>query len=149
MYGSVMSPRSVKEYNSTEALLTSISVQIVIGILVGLSYVVSPVILIWGWARWMGQPKRKTLTSNLSLLGFALATSSAVLAVSSVVYAHFHHFGFYDPLLLRILRWGFLLSTGGIVFGAGGVWRQSALRWHAPISALGTLAFWILAAEGE
>jgi hypothetical protein len=124
-------------------------VQVVFAILIALSYVVSPVVLIWGWARWTGQPKSRTVASILSLVGFSFATASAALAVSSVAYAQIHHFGFYDPLLLRIFRWGFLLSMTGILFGIGGVWRQSSLRWHAPISGLGTLAFWVLAAEGE
>jgi|SRR5215831_4146547 len=85
----------------------------------------------------------------LPLVGFSFATASAALAVSSIAYAHVHHFGLYDPLLLRIFRWGFLLSMTGILFGIGGVWRRSSLRWHAPISGPGTLAFCVLAAEGE
>src|SRR5579862_8967279 len=112
---------------TAEAILVSPSVQIVFGILVALSYIVSPAMLIWGWTRWARRPKLRTATSILSLFGFTLATASAALAVSSVVYAHFHHFDFYDPLLLRIFRRGFLLSLGGILFGVGGVWRQNSL----------------------
>lgn len=123
------------------------SVQVVFAILIALSYIVSPIMLIWGWARWAGQPKSGTVASILSLVGFSFATASAALAVSSVAYAH--HFGFYDPLLLRIFRWGLLLSLTGILSSIGGVWRQSSLRWHALISGIGTLAFWVLAAEGE
>jgi hypothetical protein len=73
----------------------------------------------------------------------------AVLAASSVAYAQVHHFPFYDPLLLRIFRWGGLLSLAGILFGICGVWRPGPLRWQAPVCGLGTLAFWLLAAEGE
>ena len=40
-------------------------------------------------------------------------------------------------------------GLGAIVFGLGGVWRPSSLRWHAPVAAIGTLAFWIMAAEAE
>jgi hypothetical protein len=53
------------------------------------------------------------------------------------------------PLLLRIFRWGGLLSLAGILFGICGVWRPGPLRWQAPVCGLGTLAFWLLAAEGE
>ena len=83
------------------------------------------------------------------LAGFVLATASALLAVSTIAYAQIHHFPYYDPLLLRIFRTGALLSLGGIAFGISGVWRPSSTRWYAPTSAVATLAFWILAAEGE
>jgi hypothetical protein len=82
-------------------------------------------------------------------MGFILATASALLAVLTTGYAQIHHFPYYDPLLLRIFRWGVLLSLCGIVFGIGGAWRPSPLRWHSPVSGLGMLAFWIMAASGE
>ena|ERR1019366_8422438 len=110
---------------------------------------VTPLIFIWGWARWVQRSKPKTLSSILSLSGFALATSSALLAASSVAYAHVHPFGFYDPSLLRIYRWGMMLSLAGLLFAVGGVWRNSSIRWHALICAFLTLSFWILAASGE
>jgi hypothetical protein len=99
-----------------------------------------------GWAK---SPKLRTIASVLSLIGFILATASALLVLLSAAYAQIHHFPYYDPLLLRIFRWGLLLSFCGMVFGIGGVWRLSSLRWHAPVSGLGMLAFWIMAAEGE
>jgi hypothetical protein len=125
------------------------STEAMFAILIGLGYLVSPVTLIWGWKRWVGQPKLRTVPSVLSLVGFIFATASALLAVSSVAYAQVHHFPFYDPLLLRIFRWGTLLSLAGILFGIGGIWRPSAIRWHAPLSGIGMLAFWVLAAAGE
>jgi len=36
-----------------------------------------------------------------------------------------------------------------LVLGLSGAWKKGSLRWHTPVFALGTLAFWILAAEGE
>jgi len=125
------------------------STDVAFGILIALGYVVSPPMLIWGWARWLGRPKERSVSSILSFIGFILATAAAVLAVLSVAYAQVHHFPFYDPLLLRIIRWGALLSLVGFLFGISGVWRASSLRWHTPVCALGTLAFWIVAAEGE
>jgi hypothetical protein len=85
----------------------------------------------------------------MSLLGFVLATASAMLAVSAIAYAQVHHFPYYDPLLLRIFAGGALLSIAGIVFGIGGVWRPSSLRWHAPVSGVCMLVFWIMMASGE
>ena len=119
------------------------------GLLFVLAYVLAPVTLIWGWVRWVRLPKIKTATSLLSLAGFGLASASALLALLSAAYAQVHVFRFYDPELMRIFRWGFLLSTAGFVFGIGGVWRKSSLRWYALASAVGTLAFWVVAAAGE
>ncbi len=55
-------------------------------------YLVPPLLVVWGWIRWAAQPRLRTLASNSSLLGFILATASAVLAVSSIAYAQVHHF---------------------------------------------------------
>jgi len=126
---------------------TSTEVTFVILFIVG--YVVPPILLIWGWLRWAIEPRLRTTPSILSLVGFVLATVSALLAILTIAYAQVHHFPYYDPLLLRIFRWGALLSLGGILFGIAGVWRPSAIRWHAPACSLGMLAFWILAASGE
>src|ERR1700722_7080666 len=101
----------------------STSVQLILGTLIVLGFLVAPIALIWGWARWVRLPKLRTVPSLLSLIGFVLATASALLAVSAVAYAFVVHFPYYDPLLLRIYRLGVLLSLGGIVFGIGGVWR--------------------------
>jgi hypothetical protein len=119
------------------------------GILIALGYLVTPIALIWGWTRWARQPKQKTVPAILSLLGFIFANASAILAVSSVAYAQAHHFPYYDPSLLRIFRWGGLLSIAGILFGISGVLRPGPLRWHAPVCGLGMFAFWLVAAEGE
>jgi len=127
----------------------STSTQVMFGILFAVGYLVSPILLIWGWVRWLRQPCLKTTGSILSMIGFFLATASALLAVSLVGYAQIHHFPYYDPLLLRLFRCGVFISLGGIVFGIGGVWRASPLRWHAPTCSLGMLTFWILAASGE
>jgi hypothetical protein len=127
----------------------SMFVNVIIFTLIVLSFVVSPIMLIWGWIRWVGQPKLRTVSSIFSLSGFILVTASALLAVSTMAYAQVHTFQFYDPSLLRIFRWGVVLSIAGLLFGMGGVWQKNSLRWHAPVCALGTLAFWILAAAGE
>jgi hypothetical protein len=114
-----------------------------------LSYLIAPFTLIFGWMRWTQQPKRRTVSSMSSLFGFVLATGSAALAVSISGYAQVHHFRFYDPFLMRTMKRGALLSLAGLVCSLGGVWRKNSLRWLSPASAVGTLAFWVLAAEGE
>ena len=108
-------------------------------------YGVSPVMLVWGWIRWAKRPKLRTIPSILSVLGFIFATASATLAVSCLVYDHVHpnpRFASFYPLLWNMSRCGVLTSFAGILFSVLGVWRQSSLRWHAPVCALGTLAFW-------
>src|SRR5215472_2507432 len=104
-------------------------------------YFLTPVALIWGWVRWTRQPRQKTPLAILSLTGFTLASASGVLAIIAWVWALFLAFPFYDPRLLRLFRWGCLLSLSGIVFAIGGVWRRSALRWHAAATSVGTLLF--------
>ena len=128
----------------------SLSVEIIFIALGVLGYLVSPVALIWGWVRWITLPRQRDALSILSFVGFLLANSSAVLAIASIAYAQLiHGFAFYDPRLMRVFRWGFSLSLGGLAFGIGGVWRPNSIRWQAPVCALGTLAFWFMAALGE
>jgi hypothetical protein len=129
---------------------TSISLEVFLGALVALGYLGTPTAVIWGWARWIRRPKSRTVTSVLSFIGFVLATGSALLAVVMAAYAIvIHGFPFYDPLLMRICAAGFFLALGGIVFGVAGVWRPSSLRWHAPVSGVCMLAFWMIAMAGE
>lgn len=113
---------------AAEGVRMRTSTQVIFWIMGAFGYLGSPTILIWGWARWLRQPKPRTVLAILSMIGFVLATASAVLAVSSIIFAQFHHFPYYDPLLLRIFRTGTLLSLAGIAFGVSGAWRATSLR---------------------
>jgi len=109
-----------------------------------------PVMMLWGWVRWAKRKQPLTLSAVLSGAGFALATGSALLAIASMLYAQaIAGFPYYDPRLMRIYRWGLLLSLSGTVLAISGIWRPSPLRWHALSCAFGTLAFWFIAASGE
>ena len=113
-------------------------------------YLAVPVAIVGGWIRWTTQTKLLTPLALLSLFAFFLATCSALLAFGGLIYAHaIGGFPFYDPLLMRLYRWGGLLSLAGIVIGVIGCWRRSALRWYAPICAVGVFIFWFGAAMGE
>lgn len=119
-------------------------------VMVATGYLLAPIMLIRGWIRWMNRREELGRPFFLSLVGFILSTASGVLAVSAIAYAvAIHSFQFYDPALLRIYAWGFLLSAGGIVLGLTGVSAPNALRWHAPLAGLGMLAFWLIAAATE
>jgi hypothetical protein len=115
--------------------------------LFGLGCFVAPTMLIWGWIRWIRQPKQRSITSIFSLIGFLLATTSAVAAAASVLYAVVHGLNYVDDWGIRIGPTATWLSLAGIVSGICGVWRPNSLRWHSAISAIGTLAFWVLYAE--
>ncbi|HLY97878.1 MAG TPA: hypothetical protein VKT33_02310 [Candidatus Angelobacter sp.] len=113
-------------------------------------YGITPALLIWGWMRWARHAKPQTLLSRFSLTGFILATLSAVLALSTLVYAQATGgFRYWDPHLLWIYRIGTVLSLIGLISGVSGMWRTSPVRWHAPLCSLGMLVFWIMSAAGE
>lgn len=112
------------------------------------AYLALPVVLVVGWVRLAR--RRKTGSAWPSLTGFSLGTASAVRAVGAMLYARAAGgFPFYDPSLLRIYRWGVLLSVAGLIFGAVGLRWSSPTRWYAPVAAAGTLLFWLGAAAGE
>jgi peptidoglycan/LPS O-acetylase OafA/YrhL len=117
--------------------------------LLALAYLVTPAALIVGWVRWSRRTDSRTPATTASLISFALASSSAALAAITLVVAQFHHFGFYDPILMRIYRSGAVLSCLSALLALIGLWRRNSLRWYAPACAVGTLAFWIMAAAGE
>jgi hypothetical protein len=126
------------------------TVQLFFIVIAILAYLVAPISLLWGWIRWVSGPKSRTVTSVLSLIGFLFATASALLAIASIVYAHvIGGFPFYDRRLMRIYAWGLLIALCGLLFGIGGLVRSNRLRWHAPLSAIAMLAFWIGVAEAE
>ena len=120
---------------------------IIIYTLLALAYLVTPTVL--GWVRWSKRDDPRTPSSTLSFVAFILASSSAALGFATLLYAQAHPFGFYDPVLLRIYRCGALLSCTAALSAFAGVWRSHALRWYAPASAIGTLAFWLMAAASE
>ena len=123
---------------------------LVFGIFVVLIYLFLPLAVVWGWVRWMKSKRTQGIISYFALTGFALATASILLAISAVLYArHIGGFPYYDPRLLRIYRWGSLLSLTGFTFAVVGLWKPSPLRWFAPVCTLGSLVYWIGMAAAE
>jgi|NGEPerStandDraft_6_1074524.scaffolds.fasta_scaffold127505_2 hypothetical protein len=111
----------------------------------GLAFVV-----ISGWVRWSSASKQRGLVSFLSLVGFALGTASALLAIGSASYAQaIRGFRYYDPTLLRIYRGGLMLSLSGFAAGVGGAARPNTLRWFAPVLSFSMFVLWVLWAAGE
>jgi len=115
-------------------------------LLFGLSYLVTPVVVVWGWARWIaGKPKLWTIPSILSLTRFVLGSASAVFALWVIAFASEGGFESDYSYFYRFIRLGAVLSLSGILFGFMGSFGKSSLRWHAVVSAAGTLAFWAIA----
>jgi hypothetical protein len=114
------------------------------------TYCAVPIAIVAGWIGWAKGERPRTVLSVLSLLGFTLATASALLAISSLVYAHATGgFPFYDRRLMRIYGWGLRLSAAGILLSIAGVARRSPLRYYAPACSIGTFVFWFVSAMGE
>lgn len=113
-------------------------------------YLLAPAMLIWGWIRWAIFKDELGRPSSVSFAGFVMSTASALLALFTILYAVvIHSFAYYDPTLLRIFRWGALLSLAGFVMGLVGTRKANALRWQAPVAGLAMLAFWFVAASSE
>ena len=124
-------------------------------LLMPLAYLIAPAMIIWGWRRWVKQqPRSWTIAPTLSFAGLLLASLSGAFALFVIAYGwsggfeHTAGLPYYSPnygFFYRCIRVGVLLSLAGLVFSIGGVWRSNSVRWQAPASALGTLAFWFLA----
>lgn len=111
---------------------------------------VIPALILWGWVRYLRDHAPRTRASTLSMLGLSFSTLSALLALSTHLYARFvRNFPLHDPTLLRIYAAGCLLSSLGIAFGVGGAGHKGPLRWLSPVTAFGTLLFWLLALSSE
>jgi hypothetical protein len=116
---------------------------IVLFILVLVNYATAPLLVAFGWIRWVKRKEARTLSSLLSLVGFVFASASFLLALGTFIAALWHGgFQYYDSTLLRLFSWGMRLSLGGVLFGILGVWRPSALRWHALGLSTGMFLFW-------
>ena len=112
------------------------------------AYVALPAVIVVGWVRWARN--RQARTTWPSVAGLALGTASALLAIGAMLYSRSARASrSTNPALLRIYRWGLLLSVAGLIFGAVGLRWSGPVRWYAPAAAAGTLLFWVAAAAGE
>jgi hypothetical protein len=106
--------------------------------------------VVCGWVSWAKRPEWRSLCWLSSLFSFALATTSFLLSAATITYAQaFKGFAYYDPVLLKIFRWGAGLSLLGVIFGMAGIWRRGPLRWFAPVCAFAMLVYWWMMAALE
>jgi len=102
---------------------------------------------VWRWARSTPRISTPAWRSYVAFLATTFVGLSALLWITSLIWARIiGGFPFYDPLLLRFYRWGFLTSLAGLLASTLG---KGKLRW--PSCALSVLmAFlWFMAATGE
>ena len=107
-------------------------------VLVPMLYGATPVLLVWGWVRWMRRAEDRDGSAVLSFAGFLFATLSALLAAGTVAYAQsFGGFPYYDPRLMKIDLGGIALSIVAVTLSALGTARANLLRWQALGSSCG------------
>jgi len=111
-------------------------------------YLVGPTALVWGWASFfLHRHERWRPVYALSGVGLVLASLSAALGLFMILYASsgaFYNFAHME-LFYRFIAYGAAFSTLGFLFSIAGVWKSHSLRWQAPLGAMGTLAFWLIA----
>jgi hypothetical protein len=89
----------------------------------------------------------KTSASISTLIGSALASASALLAIWLLSYGYatggFHH---NDPLLVTGIRTGIGLSLAAMVFAGIGVRKPNRMRWIGLAWAAVGCLFWVCTA---
>lgn len=92
------------------------------------------------------------LCSKRSLVRLIFAIASGLFAFFSVRYGlEIGGFEYYDPRLMRIFGWAFLISSAGLAFSIIGTLRPSThrLRNVALVCSAVMFLFWLLTAMGE
>jgi hypothetical protein len=105
--------------------------------------------LVWGWIRWARNPREHHLPSWFSFCSFVMGTASCLIAVITYVWARVHPFPYFDPQLMFMFQLGALISFTAFLASLGGLWRRSALRWHALALAITSFLVWFMWASGE
>ena len=105
--------------------------------------------VVWGYLSWACNRSAVSKMALCSLAGFTLASLSALVEISSGIYAQFHEFRYYDPLLMTIYRVGFFVAGFGFVVSLFGSATKSPLRWKALVLSAVMLLLWSWHAVSE
>ena len=115
-----------------------------------ISWVAVPVGLAWTiWIWWRSSPKVESpkWRSYLGLAAFSLTGISALLFLFLAIWARVRGgFPFYDPVVLRCYRVGFILGAGGFILSLLG---KGKVRWPACVISFAMMFMWLVAAAGE
>lgn len=107
-----------------------------------------PLLIVWGWFCFIRRGHLRDRKSWLPLAALILATGSGLLAVGAMLYARALAGDPYsDPLFMRILALGLMLSLTAFAAGGLGAAYRNPLRWQAPAASLCMFLFWFLAAS--
>jgi hypothetical protein len=100
--------------------------------------------VLWGWRSWFrARPEKMEPRSFFSISGFASTSLAALLTIGVRIYSQFVDLKpFYDPLLLRVGRDSFMLSTAGLVLAFVDLRKENPLRWKSPVLSVFLLLFW-------
>ena len=102
---------------------------------------------LWTWSRTVPRIVEPAWRSYVAFVAIGLAGLSSLLWFISLVWARLiGGFPFYDPVLLRFYRWGFLTGVAGLLISFAGKGR---LRWPACALSLLMALLWVMAATGE
>jgi hypothetical protein len=118
--------------------------------LVPLFYVGLVIVLVSGWIRGGREGRTRDPFGLFSRFGFVLGTSSACVALGSVIWTRFLGiFQYHDPRIRWMDAIGTLFVLLGMVLSILGAWHRSVLRWHALILSAGMLLLWCAWLSGE
>ncbi|HEY0701992.1 MAG TPA: hypothetical protein VGD60_04415 [Candidatus Acidoferrales bacterium] len=84
----------------------------------------------------------KSPTALAPVLGFALASASALLALWMIAFGYATGGSRHDPLFLTAFRTGIILSVGATVFALIAFNLKHHLRWLILLWALAGVCFW-------
>lgn len=111
------------------------------------AYLFGPVLLVWGWIRWIRhRPRNWTAGPLFSFVGFSLATAAFAAGIILIVLGF--DFEKNSTFIYPLLQSGLILSLSALVCTMGGVWRKSPLQWQAPALSVCALCFWLTAVIG-
>jgi len=119
-------------------------------VIVGIN-IAPPILVIWGWARWVKRARPQPWLSVMSAVSLALTSTSLLLALATIAYAQaiggFPYGG--DPTLVNIYRSAFLLTASAIITSLIGMVRPGPLQALAPVCATGAFLYWVIQTAGE
>lgn len=98
---------------------------------------------IWGWSRWIKQPKVSGACPKMSAAGLVLASVSVIVGVAGFMRSIANPVMLYfDPVLQTMAGIGMLSAFLGALLSVFGVWRPSPVRWHALSASFIMLILW-------
>ena len=100
---------------------------------------ISPIILLWGWLKYLKAPIRSDWRSRASLVGLAAPLLSGAVWIFTLVLAWGKGWGTSSPVIAHLITVGVWIPVIGTIFGLVG--RPLLILAIVP-SSIGTVLFW-------